>query len=211
MASTIPNFRGRCALVLHPADANRRILIEQLGRLGIRAEAIWPMPQTIEVKVDMIFFDADRGPVSVREQFWATQSVPIIAITGTEAPGRLEAMLVLEPSAMLNKPVRREAVFKALVFAAHNFSGNEARKEELEAQAEKIKARALVLKSVLLVMRRFEVDDDEAYAAIRRASMSMNLQTEVLAAMLLSSPDRYLKSIDLELRQSKLRKGRKAV
>lgn len=211
ITSRIPNFRGHRALVLHPADANREVLVAQLARLGIESQVMWPMPDIMPDNVDVVFFDADRRAASATEEAWPFEARPLIAITSTEAPGRLEAMLAVNPSAMLNKPLRREGIFKALVFAYHN----QARRRELEDkvafQREQIKARSVVTKAILLVMRRFKIDDDEAYAALRSASMSANLMVEAFAFSLMSDPDHYMKAIEQGVARNRLKNRKAAV
>lgn len=209
--SRIPNFRGQRALVLHPADANREILVAQLARLGIGSEVMWPTPDIMPRDFDVVFFDADRRAASAADDAWAFETRPLIAITGTEAPGRLEAMLAVNPSAMLNKPLRREGIFKALVFAYHNQERRRALEDKVAFQHEQIKARSLVTKAILLVMRRFKVDDDEAYAAVRSASMSSNLLIEAFAFSLMSDPDSYIKAIEREMARGRAKNRKTAV
>ena len=193
MSSRIPNFRGHRALVLHPADSNREILVAQLARLGIESEVIWPMPEIMPDNVDVVFFDADRRAASPTDEAWPFEALPVIAITGTEAPGRLEAMLAVSPNAMLNKPLRREGIYKALVFAYHNQVRHRLLEEKVAFQQEQIRARSLVTKATLLVMRRLNIDEDEAFAAVRSASMSANLLVEAFAFSLMSDPNHYMK------------------
>ncbi|SMF79180.1 Two-component response regulator, AmiR/NasT family, consists of REC and RNA-binding antiterminator (ANTAR) domains [Tistlia consotensis] len=201
MTARIPNFRGHRALVLHPADGNRQTLVDQLGRFGIEAVAAWPAPADPPGPIDVLFLDADRGPGTVDEQRWADPGAPVIAITGTEAPGRLEAMLSLEPSAMLNKPIRREGIFKALVFAHHNYRQRRELRAALAVAQEQVKARQVLLKAVLLVMDRLRVGEDEAFAAVRRASMSGSLLIEAFAVELVAEPARNLRLVEQELRR----------
>jgi AmiR/NasT family two-component response regulator len=197
--SRIPNFRGHRALILHPADTNRAMLVEQLSRLGIETEEAWPISGIEPDNFDVIFFDADRRPECANGQTWAVKSPPLIAMTGTEAPGRLEAMLAVNPSAMLNKPLRREGVFKALVFAYHNHRRQRDLEGRLAFQHEQVRARSLVFKTILLVMRRCDVDEDEAYAALRSASMSCNQLVEAFAFTVMSDPDHHLQRIENEI------------
>jgi|GEM_PF-597356 len=208
MASRIPNFRGHHAAILHPADANRTILIEQLIRLGLNTEVIWPPQNAIPENIDVIFFDADRGPTAMMDQAWTVSSPPLIAISGTEAPGTLETLLELKPSSVLNKPIRREVVFKALVFAFHYQSLLQKTANKMAFLSQQVKARSLVFKTTLLVMRRFNVDDDEAYAVVRRASMSNNLLVEAFAFLLISDPDHYMHMIEREITRSKSKAAR---
>lgn len=207
----MPNFRGHRALVLHPSDRNREILVAQLARLGIESEVMWPMPDILPGNIDVIFFDADRRAMPVPGEVWDFEARPLIAITGTEAPGRLEAMLTVNPSAMLNKPLRREGIFKALVFAYHNRDRRRELEERVAFQQEQIKARPLVIKALHLAMRKFRIDDDEAYAAIRTASMSSNLVIEAFAFSLLGDPDHYMKAVEQGMARNRAKNSKAAV
>lgn len=211
ITSRIPNFRGHRALVLHPADANREILVAQLARLGIESEVMWPIPDIMPDNVDVVFFDADRRAASVSNDAWDFETRPLIAITGTEAPGRLEAMLAVNPSAMLNKPLRREGIYKALVFAYHNQERLRELEEKVALQHEQIKARSLVTKAILLVMRRFKIDDNEAYAAVRSASMSANLMVEAFAFSLMSDPDYHMRAVERGIVRNRAKNRKTAV
>lgn len=209
--SRIPNFRGHRALVLQPADLNREILVAQLARLGIESEVMWPIPKIMPDNVDVVFFDADRRAASATDEAWPFEARPVIAISGTEAPGRLEAMLAVGPNAMLNKPLRREGIFKALVFAYHNQVRHRTLEEKVAFQHEQIRARSLVTKAILLVMRRFNIDDDEAYAAIRSASMSTNLLVEAFVFSLMSDPNHYIKAIEQGILRNRAKNRKTAV
>ncbi len=211
ITSRIPNFRGHRALVLHPADANREVLIAQLARLGLESEVMWPAPDVLPDNVDVVFFDADRRVASTTEEAWLFESRPLIAITSTEAPGRLEAMLAVNPSALLNKPLRREGIFRALVFAYHNQARRRELEEKLAFQQEQIKARPLVTKAILLVMRRFKIDDDEAYAAVRSASMSANMLVEAFAISLMSDPNPYMQAVEQGIIRNRAKSRKTAV
>ena len=211
IAPRMPNFRGHSAAVLHPADANRATLSEQLTRLGIDAQEIWPMPRSLPKDFNVIFFDADRLPASVTDRVWGKNGPPLIAITGTEAPGRLEAMLAMGPHAMLNKPLRRQGIFKALVFAYHSYSKQKDIEGRLSHFQEQTRARPLLFKTLISIMRRYDVGDDEAFAAVRGASMSSNMHVESFAAALLSNPDRFSKSIECELLKNRMKRHSSAV
>jgi len=172
-----------------------------------------PLAQSFDVpdNVDVVFFDADRRAASATDEAWPFDARPVIAITGTEAPGRLEAMLAVGPNAMLNKPLRREGIFKALVFAYHNQMHHQKLEEKLAFQQEQVRARSLVTKATLLVMRRFNIDDDEAYAAIRSASMSTNLLVEAFAFSLMSDPNYYMKAIEQGVLRNRAKNRKTAV
>jgi len=199
MESYIPNFRGHRALILHPNDADSELLVRQLTRLGVETEVIWPPPEAISKIYEVIFFCADRGPTSILDQSLIDGDIPLIAISGTEAPGRLEAMLSVNPSAMINKPLRNAGIFKALVFSYHINKYQKGINKNLVVLEEKIRLRSFVFKAILSIMKRYNLNDDDAYFALRSASMSKNIRIEAFALTLISDPNQNMKLVDAEI------------
>ena len=166
----IPNFRGYHAVVIHRADSNQAVLVQRLKQLGLLVDAIGPNSKEINGPIDVCFFDTDLG---YGDQFlWSAfkPPVPLIAVIGSEAPGRLEWAIKQGPSAYLVKPIQPTGVFNALVFGFHNFQTI----KELEAQNEKlrnrVKSRHLIAKAVLSLMHHFDLEEAAAFSQIGRAS-----------------------------------------
>lgn len=201
MTEQVLNFRNKRALIFHPADGNRDILVEQLGRLGLETKVIWPPSDNIGEEADVIFFDVDRRLAEPAGTFLKTRGLPLIALVGSESPGRLEAMIEQQPSAMLQKPLRSAGIFRALVFAFHAHKQRRDLEERLAYREEQVKARSLVIRAVILVMEQFRIDDSEAFSVLRRAAMARQLPVEAFCFMVLDDPERSRKDIETALRK----------
>jgi AmiR/NasT family two-component response regulator len=192
MAFRIPNFRGYHAVVIHREDNNRNLLVQRLRQLSLHVVSLWPLSEEPPLQTDVVFFDADEG---WDEQFsWLTRRapIPLIAIIGSEAPGRLEWTIAQGPSAYLVKPIQTTGVFTSLVMGFNNFH----RLSELEAAKEKansrLKSRPSVFKALLTLMDHFGLEEAEAFSLLRSASMVRRKSIETMSASINSGDGRLL-------------------
>lgn len=194
MPASLPNFRGRRALVLHRADNNRLTLIRQLESLGLRVEVSWPADDVSAEGFDVVFFDADMGYDGLFAWPAARPPVPLVALMGSEAPGRIEWTLAQAPAAYLYKPVGSTGVFSALAIAFHTFKTHWELKTEVAELTRRAKARPAVFKALLIVMERFGLSEQAAYEMLRREAMNQRLSIEELSQVIATEgsaePDR---------------------
>ena len=181
---SIPSFRGRRALVVHPDDRDRRLLQAQLARLGIVVEcsdAFDPLPWAL---FDICFFDADAEK---RHAFpWTTgePDIPLIAMIGTETPERIHWNLAHGISAFLVKPVRSSGTYLALMQAEYHFVQRNRHAEEMTELLERVKSRRVVFKVLLRIMKQCSLNEDQAYERLRDVSMQRNISIEELSVNL---------------------------
>lgn len=184
-----PSFRSWRAVVLHRPHASADALLRQLERLGLEARVVWPDLTSADLTADVIFFDADAAHDS---QFpWPTGAppVPLVALVGSEAPGRLEWLLTRGATAHLFKPVQSGGVFSALVIACYGF---EQRREWQTALAElqrRLKLRPAVARALLQTMNALGIDEDEAFAQLRSAAMEARKSVEDYCVELVASSE----------------------
>jgi len=190
----VQNFRLVRALVIHGQDRNRTVLTETLTKLGLKIQAADPTDApVIRAAVrdaEIILFDADMAEAVATA--WATErvAVPVIAIVGLEAPGRLLRAFELEPSAVLYKPLRSTGIYSALFFAANEHR----RRQELAAKLQLLegrhRSRRFVTRAVTRLMQDRGIDDDQAYRLLRKESMRRRLTIEEFAMQLLAADPR---------------------
>jgi AmiR/NasT family two-component response regulator len=175
----IQSFRGKRALLLHPADENCGVLERTLGRLGLAVERLEPaglttVPESLTLACDVFFVDADAGGLPD----WSATAPPIVAVIGHETPSRLVRVHEMGANGFVLKPVRVQGVYSALFIAinAHRrlqHLGN--RIAELE---QRHGARRHVVKAILSFMEQHGVDEDNAFRMLRRESMARRLTIE---------------------------------
>ena len=171
MTMRIPNFRGQRALLLHRRDHNLDVLTEQLEKLGVYVSVRWPAEAVSAAEVDLVFFDSDLGFNGLFAWAPGAAPVPLIAMIGSEAPGRIEWALAQEPSAYLVKPIGSTGVFAALSIACHNFELKRAREKDCHRLEARLERSREVLLATATVMQRYGVDADRAFRMLRAESM----------------------------------------
>lgn len=84
-----PNFTGWHAAILHREDSNTERLIRQLTLLGLSTSLRWEPLSAMECP-DLVIVDADQGWDGLLASAPAAHpAVPVIALLGSEAPGRI--------------------------------------------------------------------------------------------------------------------------
>lgn len=187
MRTALPNFRGQRALVLHWEDNNRHTLARLLESLGLKVEVRWPADGVSADGYDVIFFDADQGYDGLFDWSPGEPPIPLIAMMGSEAPGRIEWTLSRAPSAYLVKPIGSTGVFSALAIAYHTFETRKELKDEITELAHRAQARPIVFKAILSVMAHFGIGDDDAYRLLRAESMNQRVSIEDLSELIASN------------------------
>lgn len=184
MRTVLPNFRGQRALVLHWKDNNRVTLVRQLKTLGLKVDVLWPADTVSADGYDVIFFDADQGYDGLFDWPPGQPPIPLIAMMGSEAPGRIEWTLSRAPSAYLVKPIGSTGVFSALAIAFHTSEARDELKDTIADLTHRAKGRSIVFKAILGVMEHFGLGDDEAYRLLRAESMSQRISIEGLSELI---------------------------
>jgi AmiR/NasT family two-component response regulator len=184
MTLRIPNFRGQHALVLHPSDRNGKAIVEQLERLGVIVRVQWPAEAITAEGMDVLFLDSDLGFDELFSWKAGDATVPIIAILGSEAPGRIEWTLSHEPSACLLKPIGSTGIFSALSIAFHNFALKRTRVEALRRLEERAQFHGLILRAAAILMKRHDIDDTEALHLMRMESMRRRLSLAAVSSLI---------------------------
>ena len=186
--SKTPNFTGWRAVILHREDSNTERLMRQLGLLGIRASQQWAPLSPAEIP-EIVLVDADQGWDDLLPWNGRTPSRPVVALLGSEAPGRIAWALAQGAGAVIAKPVAASAVYPALVMA---LSIHEERQEvaaRLQYLEERVRLRPLVHAAVEKLMAERGLDEEHAYAILRDSAMRRRLSMEQISASFLGGAE----------------------
>lgn len=190
------NFSGSRAVLFHTADRNRDVLAETLGRLGLQVGILGPAEKDAAAsdsicRADVLFFDADLAD-SPQLPWAGTPEIPIIAVIGLEAPGRLHRALDLGASAIIHKPLRSSGIYSALFFAYNKHRQWFEVAERMKSLEARHGARRMVQKAVLHLMKQYQCDDEEAYRLLRMESMRQRVTIEEFAVRVLADRPRLM-------------------
>ncbi|WP_262730079.1 ANTAR domain-containing response regulator [Alloalcanivorax marinus] len=186
--------RGLRLLAIACDDRDAHHLQQQFQRLGVEACFLAHLPGDDAFEnTDMVLFDGDSPVLSHPDRELAWPALPRIVLTGVEAPSRLQWIIRQAPSAYLRKPVRFDGVMTALTLAraaADQQQGLQARIERLE---ERLRIRRFLFSAQLMLMKEFDLGEDDAYALLRSLAMRQQKTVEHFSLDLLARPEGYLR------------------
>ncbi|TPI16667.1 ANTAR domain-containing protein [Mesorhizobium sp. B4-1-1] len=178
-AARIPNLGGAKAFVLHRPHTTVQAITRQLSAIGLAAVECWPHLPAESLAADFVFFDADLG---FDEQFpWkpGEAPMPLVALIGSEAPGRIEWALSHKADAQLLKPVGTAGVYSALLIARQSFEARRQLAGEIASLRQRVGERQTIVRAVAALSKGG--DDDRAYAQLRSLAMNWQISVEEAA------------------------------
>jgi two-component system, response regulator / RNA-binding antiterminator len=173
----IQNLGRARAIILHRPHPTVQALTRQLQAIGLEVAQVWPELGPDALAADFIFFDADMG---YDAQFpWApgASPMPMIALIGSEAPGRIEWSLQMGAHAQLLKPVGDNGAYSALLIARDTLEAQRSLSAEIADLRRRIDERRTVVRAVALLAAR-GLPEDAAYARLRRMAMDWRVSFE---------------------------------
>lgn len=176
----IPTLGGAKALILHRPHAVVDTLLRQLDAIGLDGTAVWPELDADAISADYIFFDSDFG---YDEQFpWKSGEapMPLIALIGSEAPGRIEWALSHRADSHLLKPIGNSGVYSALLIARRTFDASKALSASIADLRDRVSQRQTIVQATMLLAAR-GLDETAAYKQLRDLAMNWNISIEEAA------------------------------
>lgn len=188
MSTRTPNFTGWRAVILAEADGNTERLGRQLGLLGLSVTRQWH-PLDARDPSDLVLVDADQGWDELLPWEDGAAPFPVIAILGSEAPGRIDWAIRQGAGAIIAKPVAASAVYPALVLALSIHEERVAKALRIANLEERLKLRPVVYAAIQRLKNDRLIDDEQAYALLREGAMRRRLPIEQLAAFVIGGTE----------------------
>jgi AmiR/NasT family two-component response regulator len=186
----VQNFSHCRAIVVSREARALEMLDQTLTKLGLsvayavlNGDRALLRADDLEAGRDILFVDGDLDkpldlPVSTIGE---NPVVPVIGLIGVEAPSRLRQLVQLGASAYLRKPVHGATVYSSMVLGVNAFNRRQSMEACIESHEIRRRQRRVVIKAILAIMRADNVDDDEAYARLRRRSMRARQSVEAFS------------------------------
>ena len=180
------NLGGATAWILHRPHPSVQGLIRQLSVIGLQVREAWPELPAESLNADFIFYDADTGH---DEQFpWHAghSPMPMIALIGSEVPGRLKWAMDMGAHAQLLKPVSDKGVYAALLVARSNFDQAKASSALIADLEHRLSARQTIVQAVMISMMKGKTEA-EAYDLLRQVAMAWQVTIETAAERIVAN------------------------
>lgn len=176
----IPSLGGARAVILHRPHATVQALGRQLAAIGLEFSDQWPDLSADTLGADFVFFDADMGYDAQFPWDPGEAPMPMIALIGSEAPGRVEWALAQGADTQLHKPVGDSGVYSALLIARHAFEARRSLAVEISDLRARLDERQTVVRAVTLLATRGQ-SEAQAYAQLRQLAMAWQVTIEQAA------------------------------
>jgi response regulator NasT len=184
----IPTLGGARAVILHRPHATVQALLRQLNAIGLEVTQAWPEAGAEALGADYLFFDADMGHAGVFPWPAGQPPMPLIALIGSEAPGRIEWSLRAGAHAQLLKPVGDNGAYSALLIARDAFDAQKALSAEIADLRRRLDGRQAVVRAVTLLATLGKTEE-QAYAQLRQMAMAWRISFEDAAARIVAMRD----------------------
>lgn len=177
--------------LFHPIDAEGKLIAEQLSRLGLSFDHVWPPSLERLQSVQVVILSLIPETVSKFESQLVREFKRkiVISVLGYENPTVLSAACQLNSSALLYSPVKPFGVLSSIVLAT---SQNKIR-EDLFRRISKLEGR---LESVRLIeqAKRFLMDargvtEEDAFRILRNRSMDRRCSIEEIAQSIVTAKE----------------------
>ena len=180
-----PTFAGSKVTILHREDGNTEKLVRQLRLLGVEANVQWAPLSPADLP-DIIMVDADQGWDDLLPFDRQAPLRPVVALLGSEAPGRIAWALSQGAGAIIAKPVASSAVYPALVMALSIQQEREEAQDRIRHLEERSRLRPLVYAAVERLMVSHAIGEDQAYRTLRECAMRRRLPMEQIATFIVA-------------------------
>lgn len=169
------------AVILHRDHPSVDALKRQLELLHIRVSVVWPQVDGADADCDVVFFDADMGHDGQFPWPRGFAPMPMIALIGSEAPGRVEWALAQGSNAHLLKPIGSTGAYSALLIAAHAYQITRSQADDIRALEDRLRQRPIVVRAILKLLQQERLDEAGAWKRLRKIAMDWGMTIEETA------------------------------
>lgn len=169
------------AVILHRDHPSIDALRRQLELLHIEVTTVWPQLDEVHATADIVFFDADMGHDGQFPWPAGYAPMPMIALIGTEAPGRVQWALAQGSNAHLLKPIGSTGAYSALLIAQHAWQVARSQADDIRALEDRLRQRPIIVRAMLKLIRSEGLDEAGAWKRMRRIAMDWGMTIEETA------------------------------
>ncbi|MGR6466436.1 ANTAR domain-containing response regulator [Rhizobium sp. PAMB 3182] len=185
-----PTLAGWHAVILHRPHPAVDALQRQLEALHIHVRVVWPQLLETDIEADVVFFDADMGHDGQFPWPAGHAPMPVIALIGSEAPGRIEWALSQGSNAHLLKPIGSTGAYSALLIAAHAYENARAQEDDIRSLEGRLRQRPVVVRAVVKLMQECGEDEASAMKRLRAFAMTWRITVEEAAEAICNNDGR---------------------
>ena len=180
--SQLKELRQLKIVVMHPDDADGRLLTQQLQRIGCQVHTVWPPTQHLPDMTDVVFIAVQPDLLQLRLAWTHSDNVPaIIAIVSYENPTIVSAVLNLKAQAVLPAPIRSFGLLSTLVLARKAHKECQQQQQRIAKLQNKLLGQRRVAEAKAIIMNTQQISESEAYDLLREQAMNKRSSIEEIS------------------------------
>lgn len=188
----LKSLKGLPVLVVHPANADGRMLTEHLRRIGCHAEAAWPIPRDIPANVAVVFLSVDHEyRADILKLCRNIDGIPpaIIAIVDYENPSTLEILFDIGVLAAMDRPIRPFGVLTNLLLARGLWQERLDGQKRLAKLERRLSSMQRIQKAKAILMALHGIGEEQAYESIRQQAMGKRISMDEIATSIINASE----------------------
>ncbi|MDK3018055.1 ANTAR domain-containing response regulator [Pseudodonghicola flavimaris] len=186
----LKDLRDLTVVVVHPPDSDGKALMDQLKRIGCRAELMWPPAKALPAGTDVIFagvffetHEALRNMLRRSEKPGPT----VLGVVSYENPAMIELVLDIGVFSVISKPVRTFGMLTNLVVARSNWLQSADLQDKIGKLEKKVSGQKKIAKAKSILMEMHQISEREAYGTIRAQAMVKRISIEEMAVAIINA------------------------
>jgi AmiR/NasT family two-component response regulator len=178
----LKDLRSLNVAVFHPRDNDGAMLLQQLERIGCKAELFWPPRPELPELTDLIFLSIGTD-IQITDYTWfnSESCPPIIAVVAFENPTIVNLVLKIGAKGVVASPIREFGLLSSMVIARQCFKDITENRKRVQRLERRVAGVAKVYEAKKILMDTKKISEDEAYSILRDQAKSKRVEIEVIA------------------------------
>lgn len=183
-------LNGLRVAVLHPLDAEGRVLISHLQRIGNVVTQFWPVPPRLDDEFDVVMLAIELDQREATTQLVASRgelSPPLIGIVGYENPSMLQLVLESGAVSVIERPLKPFGLLTQLLMARTLWRQRAAAMAHIRKLEGRFATVSKVTMAKTLMIARDGLTEQEAHRKMQRLAMAGRTTVEDIAETVIAS------------------------
>ncbi len=186
----LQSLKGLRIQVLHPPDAEGKVLIEHLNRIGCTCEATWPLPEEINPAASVVIIAIEP---SHREQilklFRPVEPLDpaLLAVISFEDPSTVQIVLECGALGVIERPIRPFGLLTNLMITRSIWLERQNASKRIRKLERRVRSSKQILRAKEILMQTRGMAEDAAYECIRQQAMAKRISMDELADAIIAA------------------------
>lgn len=187
MQTSLIDLHSLHIAVVHPRDRDGDTLIRHLQRLGAQPHHVWPPPERVDSKAELLFCLVDRETRPLAASLIDAADVTVIGITDPANPHTLQLLADLNPQGVLVRPIEPGVVLSCIAVARSNARFQRRLRTKIAKLEERLRTVRKVDQAKAILMEKRHIDEPRAFAFLRELAMRRRVPIGVVASLVVES------------------------